>query len=400
MTNKTIKSYEFINGTAKKIYVDRSFQRKTCWNNATCNDFLLSLNHGRAPYPIVVADIASGLTRSTLELDTIGNDKFQTAKAHGKSYISLDGQNRAEALRRMFANELAISGRFLDADGRLNTVENKFYRQLPLRLQDALRDIEVILCVMKDCLYDELHDIFVKINSGDALNPQEKRNAINTPISSFVRDLSEEGVIAEMWPSMSGLENGVKISRSLDSEYTIKAYMATLMHGEEDLHKSKLDRFYSQGRNKSYKDVREYAISNQKRFRNILTELAIFLDNRKIKAKSVPQKIWWLSLYTIEWFHDNNNVCVNYADLYHIICDIDNSLSNQSTIDFGEDVKAWEAKGKIADDEPLKAHYYQHSSSAPQTFRERSTRKKMFFPALLKDARFKKLMERSEAAAA
>ena len=55
------KAKQFIDFESHKIYIDRAFQRKACWSDKTCRDFILSANKGRAPYPIIVADVTSGL---------------------------------------------------------------------------------------------------------------------------------------------------------------------------------------------------------------------------------------------------------------------------------------------------------------------------------------------------
>ena len=389
----TYKAKNFVKNVTPRIHVDRAFQRKVCWSDKTCREYILSVNRQRAPYPIVVADVKSGLKKSEKLYDDYGIEKYKKAQNLNKDFISLDGQNRAEALRKLFSGKLTLTGRFIDADGKEVNVDNKYYSGLPYRLQDALRDAEVSICILPDCSYDELHDIFVHINSGDALNAQEKRNAINTLISSFIRERAEEAQVATMWPKISGMDES-KINRSLDSEWTIKAYMATLGGDKYDLNPKYLDAFYNLGKNKPQTKVPAYSRKNQNRFCSIFKELSIMISSLKLK-NDVPQKMWWLSLYVMEYLHDNGNNCVNYSDLYEIMSRIDTDLINESRKEHAKKIESWEKLGKPEGSEPSKSDYYFQWASMPRAGSDRKKRKTYFFARLVADQAFIDLMNRS-----
>lgn len=226
--------------------------------------------------------------------------KYEEAKRLRKDYISLDGQNRSIAWKKLFNDEVHLKGAFIDADGEEVEVFNTTYSQLPERLQDALRDTEVILAVAEGCLYDELHEIFVNINSGDALNAQEIRNAINTPISDFVRRLSERDYYISCISNVSGFDPS-KFARSYDAEYIAKAYMATLKIDDRSFNTAKkdLDLFYLIGKGKRVQNVPEYSKMNQIRFINILEKQCKLLKNQT----KIPQKLggWVFTLLKSFW---------------------------------------------------------------------------------------------------
>ena len=376
------------------IMIDRAFQRKVCWSEKTCREFILSANRGRAFYPVVVADVASGLVRSENSGSEYSLLKYEEADRLRKDYISLDGQNRSMAWKKLFNDEVHLQGTFVDADGEEVEVFNTTYSQLPERLQDALRDTEVILAVAKGCLYDELHEIFVNINSGDALNAQEIRNAINTPISDFVRKMSERDYYIDCISSISGFDNA-KFSRSYDAEYIAKAYMATLQIDGRAFNAGKkdLDSFYLIGKGKRVQNVPEYSKMNQIRFINILEKQCKLLKNQT----KVPQKTWWLALYIAEKLLVDEEIAINdYSELYGIITILDSKLNDESRSQMGKDLEDWKTNGEIPEDKPVSHNYYHQWCVDPKSHVLRSRRKKKFFSELLKREDYLALVESSK----
>lgn len=376
------------------IMIDRAFQRKVCWSEKSCREFILSANRGRAFYPIVVADVASGFIRSENSGSEYSLLKYEEAKRLRKDYISLDGQNRSIAWKKLFNDEVHLKGAFIDADGEEVEVFNTTYSQLPERLQDALRDTEVILAVAEGCLYDELHEIFVNINSGDALNAQEIRNAINTPISDFVRRLSERDYYISCISNVSGFDPS-KFARSYDAEYIAKAYMATLKIDDRSFNTAKkdLDLFYLIGKGKRVQNVPEYSKMNQIRFINILEKQCKLLKNQT----KIPQKTWWLGLYVAEKLLVDEEVAINnYSELYDIITILDSKLSDESKSQMGKDLEDWKDNGEIPEDKPVSHNYYHQWCVDPKNHVLRSRRKKKFFSELLKREDYLALVESSK----
>ena len=119
------KIKNFVDTIMPHIMIDRAFQRKVCWSEKTCREFILSANRGRAFYPIVVADVASGFIRSENSGSEYSLLKYEEAKRLRKDYISLDGQNRSMAWKKLFNDEVHLKGSFIDADGEVRVCELK-----------------------------------------------------------------------------------------------------------------------------------------------------------------------------------------------------------------------------------------------------------------------------------
>ena len=128
--------------------------------------------------------------------------------------------------------------------------------------------------------------------------------------------------------------------------------------------------------------------------------MATLVNTVKLK-NDIPQKMWWLSLYVLEWFNDNDKECINYSDLYQIMSKIDSDLEDESRKDHYDTIKTWEVNGKHSGEEkPAKSTYYFVWMSAPESFARRNKRKTAFFSRLAQDKSFKDLLNRSEQAIA
>tara|TARA_Y100000034_G_scaffold134335_1_gene202484 strand:+ start:251 stop:1396 length:1146 start_codon:yes stop_codon:yes gene_type:complete len=325
---KSRKISRFLKREASKIKVDRSFQRKVCWSNKRCVNFIRCANMGRAPYPIVVADCESGLDKSEDYGDEFGKEKYSSYLKNGYKWVSLDGQNRIEAFRRLFDNELSISGIFKDADDVDVAVSNNtLFKDLSARLQDAFRDIEIEIKVQHEMRYRDLHEMFVDINSGESLNRQEIRNAINSPISTIIREISERTSVAEIWPEVYSL-NDKKLKRSADAEWTARSFV--YVHSDRELlsNPAGLDHFYNLG--KGRKSHTQY--SNVDRFNEIINMVSKAICLRKIHTgkNKIPIRQYWALLATMQYCFDNHIDVLDYSELYEVVYSSDKHLITKS----------------------------------------------------------------------
>tara|TARA_R100001509_G_scaffold95194_1_gene55323 strand:- start:252 stop:1487 length:1236 start_codon:yes stop_codon:yes gene_type:complete len=392
--SKNVTLKHFVEDILPTIYVDRSFQRKACWSDDSCRSFIVSANKNHAPYPIVVSDVKSGIKKSQQVHDKNSEEQYTKASLQNFNYISLDGQNRAVALKRLLNNQITLSGDFIDADGKQVRVSNKFYRDLPDRLRDALRDIRIELNSIDGVLYSELHEVFININSGEALSRQEKRNAFSTPISSFIRETSEDTLFSSMYLRISGQDER-KVLRSMDAEWLLKAYLACLPEtksnnyfkgfGKPDI----MDEFYLLGtpnRCGNY-TPEQYSESHKNRFMKILT----LIDQITSEVSIIPAKMWWLSLYVAEYLIDNNIFVSDYGKLYKVMKNIDKTLQDNSRKTHSSDIEKWEKQGKQISQEPSKTDYYFWWTSQPGDMKRVQKRKKAFFKKLIRNKKFLEL---------
>lgn len=391
------KAKQFVDFESHKIFIDRAFQRKACWTDKTCREFIISANKGRAPYPIIVGDVSSGLTYSQSEDDAVSVEQYEKITVLRKDWVSLDGQNRVEAFRRLFNDELHLTGVFIDADGCNVGVKNQVFSALPLRLQDALKDCTISMIALKNCLYSQLHDIFVNINSGEPLNAQEKRNAINTPISSVIRDHTERVQISEMFKKF--MVNNKKdekspfFSRSLDAEWVAMMYICTLQDYETSAGEKEIDNLYKIGKGKFAKDVPQYSRTVRTRFSKIINLLANVVNNYKSPKNPLAQKEFWGMLLVCEYIIDNNLEISDYQALSTLIVNINTKLSLDSSIQFSKDLTKAEESGSEL---PSKSSYYFFLQSNIKSIHHRNQRRKILIPAVVSSDKFKSLLENSE----
>lgn len=374
-----IKLPKFIKSHYNKIYVDRSFQRKVCWSDDKIRKFILSVNQNRTPYPLVVADIRSGIEKSIESLDENSENYYQKI-AKKYSWVSLDGLQRSTAMMKFFTDQVSVTGIFIDADGKEEEITNKYFSNLPQRLQDKFNDYDVEMRVMEDLLRDELKEFFININDGEALNDQEKRNAYPTSISKFIRDLSENPITSNVWIKISGLRQS-GIDRSLDAELLLKAMMATHPDKNYSPNKKSMDGFYELGCGSGF--VNEYRLDVRDRFKSIMTTVRDLCDKQTIhvgKGK-LPQRQWWACVFLAQYIHDNNLRIVDYAEAYNEIYELEKDLIAQSKTKQGKDHEAHKRSLKTSKPlpEPSDSDYYWHWASEPLKYSERKKRLSTLF---------------------
>lgn len=394
--SNNIKAFKFYKAYINRIYIDQSFQRRACWSAAQKRRFILSLNKKRVISPIVVSCATTGVTAPNS--DAVSIDKYQDILNENKSHVSLDGQNRSETIKDLFEDKLYISGDFIDADDRVVGVSNKTFSQLPKRLQDSLKDAEVELKIMQYIPYSELNDIFLSINDGEPLNDQEKRNAINTPISTWARKEAES--LCDMWPMIQGFKQK-NILRFKDVEWLISSYMVTLKTYNLNCSSKDLDSFYRLGENQSFSSVKEYFSSRRTRFFHIMQILNNLLKEAKklpIHKNEVSQKIYWALLLFAEYLWDNqilNSIpngisTIGYKRLAELVTTLNDKLAKEGDKQFQKDLDDYD-NGLIAI-EPKKSSYYSHWQSVFQASSIRSKRKTALITEIINNPEYNSII--------
>ena len=342
--SNNIKAFQFYKAYINRIHIDPSFQRRACWSDKQKRRFILSLNKKRVLSPIIVSCANTGIVAPNS--DAVSIDKYQSVLNQKKSYVSLDGQNRSETIMELFDDKLYLSGIFIDADDKEVGISNKNFSQLPTRLQDALKDAEVEFKVMQNIPYSDLNDIFLSINDGEPLNDQEKRNAINTPISTWARKEAES--LSDMWPMIQGFKER-NILRFKDVEWLISSYMVTLKTYNLNCSSKDLDSFYRLGENQSFSSVKEYSSSRRTRFFHIMQIVNNLLKGAKkmpIHRNEVSQKVYWGLLIFAEYLWDNqvlnslpNGMSTNgYNKLSELVTVLNDKLAKESDKQYHKDL--------------------------------------------------------------
>lgn len=341
ITTKTVQElYKW--QAAKKIYVDHRFQRNACWKSQEKRGFIESLARGRAANPMHMADLKScevwcktrGLESEAIKFSQVRSEASLPHK------VSLDGQNRAIALQEFIENKFSASV-VLDSPGRF------YFKQLTEQQQGEFLNILFSIGIVTGSTYSGLADIFVDVNGGLPLNRMELRNALNTPMSEFVRDEAE---------SREFLKNiqSVNSNRMKDRDTVLKIVCHVhSSQSKENFNDNCLDKFYESGIGAP--DLGFYGKSFEADALKILDFVEKMVNNHPSKKNVELPHLWAIcSAYKMLPelpFSD----ALSEADLAKSIFEAHNGLDIESSAQYNNDrVKAI----KNSEPEPSKASYY------------------------------------------
>ena len=364
----------FLSQERPLIKVDRAFQRKSCWTLAQKRRYVVSFLNNRTPYPVVLADIRTGLMHSRAIQSSEDIIKYEELANEGKSYVSLDGQNRIMTLEEFYNNEWGITGDLMGADGVIYPVKDVLYKDLPTRLKDAFDMLRVSVYVQQNCLYSELHTIFIDINDGEGLNPQEKRNAIMTWFSGHIRNFAETQNNERLLLRISGMKEQ-DIKRSTDAEWYTKAYASLVKPDRHYLNRSGLDAFYRQGEGRQQTSIKDYSRQNVDRFQKVIEMVYDAVFSRSVAGTPISQKLFWALLIAASDVYDTGRRITDYSIFFDAVKDADSSLCIDSNDNFVKDFKNWQ-QNPNGKSEPKKSQYYFHWASDVNKPPVRQKRKK------------------------
>lgn len=185
------------------------FQRPEAWNKDDRKGYFQSLLMNRLEGNFVIVDLE--LTISKLE-KLVPEDRaykfFKNLCNQDIEYIILDGNNRFKFLSALKKDEWQIpkgTYHYVIEDDILQLVvgsHNNVFSKLPKLVQKVINERQLVISEYVQIDYSGLSEVFTNVNSGVPLNRQEKRNAIDSPWSDYVRKLSKD--IASLLISMHG----------------------------------------------------------------------------------------------------------------------------------------------------------------------------------------------------
>lgn len=172
VTTGTKQLKTFINETAELTDVYRGIQRNYVWGDISKKGYNKSLIKGTAVGSFVLADIQTCFEKAKTD-GNVGDMEFFDGFLKRKfEYISIDGNNRTQFILSEYNKHL------------------KNYRDSSDEIRKVLNN-EITINVIKYATKEELHQIAIDINSNTSWNNQEKRNAILSEVSNYVRGLSD-----------------------------------------------------------------------------------------------------------------------------------------------------------------------------------------------------------------
>lgn len=182
------------------IALDSSFNvgstEKGRWKKQDMVRYIESILYGMAVQNIIIVDL-----QKCFDASVEGSDDAKYFKKWldaGFKYIAVDGNNRSITIERFYKDEticLNTNRKYTieSGDGRTSTYtltnDNSYFSSLPTELYTKLADSEITVKIVEKATRAEISDLFVNVNSGIALNRQEKRNAILSEVANVVRTI-------------------------------------------------------------------------------------------------------------------------------------------------------------------------------------------------------------------
>ena len=370
------------NFSESKVYYDKSFQRRVVWDSNNTNKYFESLTKDWALQSIVVADVEACKEFCHQKDEHSSEDYFEDILSRGYKYISLDGQNRTKKTLNFFNNEITVSGKFLDADDKIQPVQNSFFKDMPTRLQDHFRTgCKVAVQIVEKATKDDMSLIFQSLNDGKPLNEQEMRQAIKSPIADWVRNTSSKysAMLEYMVPV-------IKRHRMIDDETIAKISMVLMKNYNHPSTKTRdwglkaslIDTWYEMGVGFNTLSDSEccYIQHEVKRVNEIIRTMAAVITHQKVysQLKQVPKKMWWAALFICEWAHDNDFEIQNNEKLFKVLKVIEDRLSSDSESAHAQDRAKLISNGEDPDD-VNREHYYFRWQNLPHQPPSRNKRR-------------------------
>tara|TARA_Y100000034_G_C6881815_1_gene404209 strand:- start:757 stop:1932 length:1176 start_codon:yes stop_codon:yes gene_type:complete len=225
------------------------FQRNTVWDRAQQRRYIQSVFDGAASTPFVVADIEKCRKRNP-------SANYDVLNSQGWLYIVLDSMQRLEALDSFRNNQYTWSGTVKDR-GQEYIYENKFYKDLGPEARHAFDGARVVWQEYTNIPFEDLPDIFERLNDGKPLNAQEKRNATQTYIAQWVRERAGKKACAPYKEAMGPVFSKEQRLRMVDAEYIskfllfaseMKKVKGTPEKGRVATTPTKLNAYYAKGK--------------------------------------------------------------------------------------------------------------------------------------------------------
>lgn len=173
--HKTTSIRNFIEQFSIKVtYFSPKIQRSNkVWKKSNKEGYKKSIMTNMVPSPIIIADLRSALSVAKINENIYDVNLIQSWIDMGYRYISLDGGNRTSFLNEEY-----------DAVG-------PDFRSLPEDITKFF-NTDIFVLVYNDLTIQEMHQIAINTNMGCPWNEQEKRNAKTSPISDFIRGISDK----------------------------------------------------------------------------------------------------------------------------------------------------------------------------------------------------------------
>jgi hypothetical protein len=336
-------------------FIDKSFQRNLVWSRKKQENYIQSVADGTASSSMIVADIDTAIDESRRCSELAGDDFLTKIKKDGYRLLSLDGMQRRDTILKFVHGQISLDVKIRDSDGRLWSCGGKYFKDFPLSVQQSFLHCRVHVVIHEDTPYSRCPKIFRGINDGAALNDQEWRTAIITPVSNTIRTLAET-TYADVFPNIEGF-NPDKIRRMLDSQTLLHMFMELMpeINEKDFVSKEHCNKFYFLGENRGeMSNVPEYV--NYGQAANIIAMAMKCFRQQRTGLAKIPKKTMWAVLYMCREIYQKNLTVTNYDELFKAVRKCDNHLNSTSKMDQGRDILTTQKAKKCTPEDAEKLH--------------------------------------------
>jgi hypothetical protein len=267
-----------------KTFLDGAFQRyagyefASGWTLQQMKEYIVSLIQGEICNDIVRVDLQQAYLCAKEKGLKEDAEYFKKLLDAGFLYLSVDGNNTSSTVTHFILGEFAIKDE--------ETGEDIFFEDLNREQKRNLENKTISVLTISDISKEQIHNLFVRLQNGEGLSPQELRNAICSDLSKFIREQSNTASIDKEDKKRS-------IGTIEDSSYpTGRPFFNNVVFPkktEEHLEKRRHEQFsamiinkiesqYTEGigsrpLDKLYNDNLDLKDSTKKSFKNVMTTL-------------------------------------------------------------------------------------------------------------------------------
>ncbi len=183
----------YVNDIPQSQLAPPEYQRKNVWSIRENRLYISSIIEEMAYNPIIVIDVEKCLKHSTAKRDKYSIKMFKKYYDNKIKFLSIDGQNRSHAITGFLCGRFSMVGKITDKKGRIYEFgDGTYFHELDENIRERIVNKPVLMQVIKAATFGEVKEVFCRLNSGVALSPQEKRNAMATPVAQWSRDLANK----------------------------------------------------------------------------------------------------------------------------------------------------------------------------------------------------------------
>jgi hypothetical protein len=246
------------------------------------------------------------------------NPYFKKLLSQGFNFLTLDGNNRWSFIVDLIEDRYSIPlGTYnMISEDTLHkftvTKRNNVFSALGRLEQRTLLDRAFVITEYTQLDYAGLSEIFLNINNGVPLNPQEKRNAMDSDWSGYVRQLS-----LDLAPLLSLTLGDSYTKRLVGDDFiaTSLAFAISCTHDEvRGIVQTTKDKLYASDFGTHFTDeYRKIFLELQDFVLDLVDDKTLPLDVKTITLPSFVQNLYWMLCNGLTEYDDVRDAAVLHS---------------------------------------------------------------------------------------